>query len=69
MYNEAFAKASIGSKRFIDLASSQVEFLDSVLSLPANANILDVPCGVGPHSVLFAKKAIKSLASTSVQIV
>lgn len=56
MYNEAFAKASIGSKRFVDLASSQVEFLDSVLGLPAKAKILDIPCGVGRHAVFLSKK-------------
>ena len=56
MYNEAFAKASIGSKRFVDLAATQVGFLDSVLNLPERAKILDVPSGVGRHSILFAKK-------------
>jgi len=59
MYNEAFAKASIGSKRFVDLASTQVEFLSSVLDLPTGAKILDVPCGVGRHSILFAKKGYR----------
>ncbi len=56
MYNEAFARASIGSPAFIKLAKTQVDFLLSILELPKRGQILDVPCGVGRHSVLFARK-------------
>jgi SAM-dependent methyltransferase len=56
MYDTEFARSSIGSKRFTDLAKNQVEFLDAVLGLNPNAKILDVPCGTGRHSVLFARK-------------
>lgn len=56
MYDQAFAKASIGSKHFVDLAAKQTEFLDSVLQLPSGAKILDVPCGVGRHSLQFARR-------------
>ena len=56
MYNAAYAQSSIGSKHFVDLAKSQVEFLASELELPKGAKILDIPCGVGRHSLQFAKR-------------
>src|SRR4051794_16197850 len=59
MYNQAFANASIASPRFIALAKTQVGFLDRVLNLPSHAQILDVPCGVGRHAVLFARKGYR----------
>lgn len=56
MYDTAFAKSSIGSKRFVELAKKQVEFLDSILDLSPHSKILDVPCGTGRHSVLLARR-------------
>lgn len=48
--------SALGSKRFLDLAKKQVAFLDSTLNLTPKAKILDAPCGLGRHSVLFAQK-------------
>lgn len=56
MYDTEFAKSSIASKRFVELAKRQVDFLDSVLDLSSSSKILDVPCGTGRHSVLFARR-------------
>lgn len=55
MYDTNFAIYSIGSKRFTDLAKTQVAFLSKILNLESGAKILDVPCGTGRHSMLFAK--------------
>lgn len=54
-YSKVFTKATIGSDRMIELGIQQVEFLISALQLKPKAKILDVPCGVGRHSVEFAK--------------
>lgn len=55
MYDLNFAKETIGSKAFNDLAKSEVAFLLKKLKLNKNAKILDVPCGTGRHAALFAK--------------
>jgi SAM-dependent methyltransferase len=56
MYNTAFARTTIGSKAMRQLAEKQVSFLEFALDLEPGARILDVPCGTGRHSVLFAHK-------------
>lgn len=55
MYNAAFAKGTIGSPKFKILAEKQVKFLDSILGLKKGARVLDVPCGTGRHSRIFAR--------------
>lgn len=59
MYNSAFAQSTIGSPKMRRLAEHQVAFLERVLALEAGARILDVPCGTGRHSRLFASKGYK----------
>ncbi|MBK8201506.1 MAG: class I SAM-dependent methyltransferase [Bdellovibrionales bacterium] len=55
MYNAAFANGTIGSLKFKVLAEKQVKFLDSALGLKKGAKVLDVPCGTGRHSKVFAR--------------
>lgn len=55
MYNAAFANSTIGSLKFKLLAEKQVKFLDSVLGLKKGVTVLDVPCGTGRHSKIFAQ--------------
>ncbi len=59
MYNNAFAEESIGSQRFIELAKKQVAFLIDITNLKQGDSVLDVPCGVGRHSLEFAKHGAK----------
>lgn len=55
MYNAPFANSTIGSLKFKLLAEKQVKFLDSILGLKKGAKVLDVPCGTGRHSRIFAR--------------
>jgi ubiquinone/menaquinone biosynthesis C-methylase UbiE len=59
MYNKAFAEESIGSRQFIEMAKKQVAFLVKVTNLKQGDSVLDVPCGVGRHSLEFAKHGAK----------
>ena len=59
MYDKEYANSSIASDEFFELAKRQVCFLTSVLNLEDGANILDVPCGAGRHSVLFAQQGYR----------
>lgn len=56
MYDETFANLGLSSKDRIIKAKSEVQFIDKVLNLSDNKKVLDVPCGVGRHSYLIAKK-------------
>jgi SAM-dependent methyltransferase len=59
LYGTEFARRTIGSERFADLAEKQVDFLLSVLEPAEGARILDVPCGTGRHSVLFGRRGFR----------
>lgn len=59
MYNSVYANSTIGGSFFVKLAKDQVAFLISALDLSKGAKILDVPCGVGRHSKIFARNGFK----------
>lgn len=59
MYDDHFAATTIDSPRFHDLADAEVRFLSKTLKLRNGAALLDVPCGTGRHSVLFARNGFK----------
>lgn len=57
-YQELFEKLG---KKYLDLPFTQgtiqeVDFIESLLQLPKSANILDVGCGAGRHSIELAKR-------------
>lgn len=54
MYDNYLASTTIGSKRFVEIADKEAKFLSSVLGLTEGDRILDVPCGTGRHSRVFA---------------
>lgn len=56
MYDDVFAKKTIGSKNWAIKSKKEAEFILKILDIPAGSKILDVPCGTGRHSVLFAKQ-------------
>jgi len=59
MYDLDFARTTIGSQRFRDLAKKEAAFLVSVLGLTPGDHVLDVPCGTGRHSAVLAKHRLK----------
>jgi len=65
MYDHWFANTTIGSAKFRTLAKKEAGFLVSALGLKRGQRILDVPCGTGRHSVVFARHG---LAVTGVDI-
>jgi 2-polyprenyl-3-methyl-5-hydroxy-6-metoxy-1,4-benzoquinol methylase len=56
-FDEPYAKAILES--FEERASGEVDFIEDVLSLPGNAKILDLCCGLGRHSIELAKRGYK----------
>ncbi len=61
MYDDFFAKATLDSKALIEKAQKEVTILKSILNLPDKAKILDIPCGTGRHSKLFAEDGYEVL--------
>lgn len=62
MYDDVFAKMTIGSDLRKQKALHEAAFLMDVLKLDDGAKILDVPCGTGRHSVEFAKRGYQVTA-------
>jgi len=56
-FDEPYGKAILES--FEERASEEVNFIEDVLSLPKNAKILDLCCGLGRHSIELAKRGYK----------
>lgn len=56
MYDESLARVFLASKNLVKEASRQVKFAIDKMGLLKSDEILDVPCGVGRHSLLLAKK-------------
>jgi ubiquinone/menaquinone biosynthesis C-methylase UbiE len=65
MYDHWFASTTIGSSKFRKLAKKEASFLVSTLGLKRGQHILDVPCGTGRHSAIFARHG---LAVTGIDI-
>lgn len=61
MYDEFFAAMTIGSKAWTARSKKEADFILKLLELPIGSKILDLPCGTGRHSVLFAKQGYKVL--------
>jgi len=53
-FDEPYGKAILES--FEERAPEEVNFIEDVLSLPKNAKILDLCCGLGRHSIELAKR-------------
>ncbi|OYD16467.1 hypothetical protein CH333_03320 [candidate division WOR-3 bacterium JGI_Cruoil_03_44_89] len=53
-FDEPYGEAILES--FEERASGEVDFIEDVLSLPKNAKILDLCCGLGRHSIELAKR-------------
>lgn len=58
MYDSTLAKATIGSAHFNDLAIKEANFILNHLKLSKGRKLLDVPCGTGRHSAVFAKAGL-----------
>lgn len=56
MYDNFFAKATLDSEGLKEKAKQEVSFLVDTLGLSKKAKILDVPCGTGRHTRIFAEK-------------
>lgn len=59
MYDHMFAEATLNSVSLKDKARQEVEFLISVMNLPSGSRILDLPCGTGRHSQIFAEQGFE----------
>lgn len=53
-FDEPYAKAVLES--FEERAPEEVDFIEDMLSLPKNAKVLDLCCGLGRHSIELAKR-------------
>jgi ubiquinone/menaquinone biosynthesis C-methylase UbiE len=58
MYDHWFASTTLGSASFRKRARKETHFLISALGIKRGERILDVPCGTGRHSVLFARNGL-----------
>ncbi len=56
MYDHFFKAKTIGSKIWAEKGKAEADFVLKVLNLPAEAKILDLPCGTGRHAVQFATR-------------
>ncbi len=59
MYDNWFASETIGSPKFHKLAQWEASFLVNALGLKRGQRILDVPCGTGRHSAVFAAHGLE----------
>ncbi len=58
MYDREFANETIGSTAYKKLGRTEASFLIRAVALKKGDRVLDVPCGVGRHAVVFAKRGI-----------
>jgi|LULF01.1.fsa_nt_gb 2-polyprenyl-3-methyl-5-hydroxy-6-metoxy-1,4-benzoquinol methylase len=59
MYDHYYADSTLNSEDLRSQAKYEVSFIKKTLALPKQSIILDVPCGTGRHSYLFAKHGFK----------
>lgn len=59
MYDDYYADSTLNSRSLRSKAKQEVGFVLDNLDLPIGSSILDVPCGTGRHSYLFAKQGYK----------
>ncbi len=59
MYDEAFANATIASRKFARIAELEADFLVTALGLAPGERLLDIPCGTGRHARVFAKHGVR----------
>jgi 2-polyprenyl-3-methyl-5-hydroxy-6-metoxy-1,4-benzoquinol methylase len=62
LYDKAFASTTLATPEFAKEAEMQISVLFEKLNLSAKSAILDVPCGVGRHSLAMAKRGHKITA-------
>lgn len=56
MYDDYYASITLDSDKLHKMAAKDVEFLYKTLGMNKYQTVLDLPCGTGRHSHLFAKK-------------
>jgi ubiquinone/menaquinone biosynthesis C-methylase UbiE len=59
MYDKPLAEMTIGSEHFKQLAKKEASFIINKANIQPGQTLLDVPCGTGRHSVVFATHGIK----------
>ena len=62
MYDDYFANSTLNSEEAKKKAEAEISFILSKIELPANAKVLDVPCGTGRHSINLANRGLKVTA-------
>ena len=62
MYDDYFADSTLNSEEAKKRAEAVISFILSKIELPLNANVLDVPCGTGRHSINLANRGLKVTA-------